>query len=883
MERRKGSLIVLSVLLSCKHRSFSVLLALFRITQRFALVPLMAMILPAQQASPPPGWPAKPPAPDSSVNGISGEAPPPVSCPAGAPLGSVDLRVETAGQINSLPFQTINHLTEGDKVLYSPVLRGREKRPGEVSLVMVPAHRQPKEAPLVVTDPKPADKQEEWRIPRTVSLAALVYGPQGLSKKKVAGFLSQDDLLIAQLADYAEKTAQTEALMEALSNAGSSSASVNSALTGFASQYGMAVQIDKTAPPAAQAQALFSAMNPQLAAYNPLSSSTAQRVGQTASVATAAATLFFGSPIGLAAGGTAMLLDLRYIAFPGMQFRASFAQPLPPAVKKDGLSLCGQNTPAPPHTRVAFIWAVRIPNIPAPAIQVGKANYVPAGLKTPLPVDVPDAQWKYLQRAHGWSLENGKGEKCKVGVLKLGNQKAIELDLSKTAVAPGNYHLSALWDWAAFEASGDIHVKQLSTFESAKVQPASQDRLLAKAGKIPVTLVDSDFEFLTKAEIKKSNDEFAVSEPVRFVLPQGLREGPQMKADVQIDTASLDAGKYELLLLQQDGKSHSVPVRLLPNLPRISNLPILANQGETAQHYVLKGERLNLVSKLSAPGVTFSLGDASEDGTDRSVTVQLQSSVQPGSKLPIEASIADRSEPVTLPGALEITGPLPAIASSHLSLPSGMAIALPPNEFPAGYNLTAMLDVRNVRATNLVKLGCSEDVAEPVSLRIGEQNSRYSLQQLSSDQLFLSVDTSGFPAGCALEATIVGQESGQSKPFTLARIVRVPAIESFTPADSPPLDGKREYKLTGKSLEMIERVGWDQASGTSLSGLPAPILGEGQKQELTVTLPDPPPANGALYIWLRGSKAATVTKWTAAPDAAAQTKTPATAAPLGPH
>ena len=181
---------------------------------------------------------------------------------------------------------------------YSAISRGKEKRPGEVALVMVPAKRSKGAPLLIVTDPKPAEKAQEWKIPETVSLAALVYGPQGLSKKKVRNFLSQDDLLVAQLADYADKTAQTEALVAALSNSESSSASVNSALNGFASQYGFAVQIDKNAPVAAQAQTLFATMNPQLATYNPLGTSTAERAGQTASLATAAATLFFGSPVG---------------------------------------------------------------------------------------------------------------------------------------------------------------------------------------------------------------------------------------------------------------------------------------------------------------------------------------------------------------------------------------------------------------------------------------------------------------------------------------------------------------------------------------------------------------------------------------------------------
>jgi hypothetical protein len=47
-------------------------------------------------------------------------------------------------------------------------------------------------------------------MPRTISLAALVYGPAGLNRKKVAKFLAQDEVLIAQLADYADKTAQAE-------------------------------------------------------------------------------------------------------------------------------------------------------------------------------------------------------------------------------------------------------------------------------------------------------------------------------------------------------------------------------------------------------------------------------------------------------------------------------------------------------------------------------------------------------------------------------------------------------------------------------------------------------------------------------------------------
>ena len=801
-------------------------------------------------------------------------APPPTACPAGAPIGAVELRVKSLSNPDSLPFQSINHLSEADLVLYSPVLRTREKRPGEISLVMVPARHQAKEPVLLVTEPKPADKAQSWRIPQTLSLAALVYGPQGLSKKKVAGFLSQDELLIAQLADYAEKTAQVEALVEALSDAGSSSASVNAALTGFASQYGLSVQIDKTAPPATQAQTLFAALNPQLANYNPLASSTAERVSQTTGLATAAATLFFGSPIGLAAGGAAMLLDLRYIAFPGTQFRSSFAQPLAPRLPKDGLNLCGQRTPAPPHTRVAYIWAVRIPNTPAPDIKIGKADYIPRDQKSPVPVDVPDRQWKYLQRARAWTLENSGGQKYPVTVLKLGNQKSIEIDLTKNTVPLGDYHLAGYWDWTRFQASGEIHVQPLSDFHSARLQDVSQDRLLAKSGKVPVTLGESDFEFLTKVELKKLNDEFAGAEPARFILPKGLRGGTQMQADVQIDTTNLDPGKYELLLTQQDGKSHSVKINVLPNLPKINNLPILANQGEAMQHYILKGERLDLVSKLQAPGVSFELGPASSKGTDRSVSVQLKSDLKPGSVLPIQADLADRVEPMNLPDALQIMGPLPAIASSHLSLPTGMPIMLHADEFPAGYNLTAMFDVRNVDSTGTLTLGCSEDIGKHVSLRVGEQNGQYSLQRLSADQLFLSVDTADFPAGCQLQATVRNGKTGESKPFALARIIRLPQIESFENTGQPAQDGQHGYTLTGRNLEMIEKVGWDQLESLPVANLPTPIQGQGQKQSLQISLPDPVPPHASLYLWLRGEREASATTFVPPP------KTTSAASPI---
>ncbi len=783
------------------------------------------------------------------------EAPPIVSCPAGGPLGAVDLRVQSPKGDQPLPFQNINHLSEGDTLLYAPILRGKEKRPGEIALVMVPAKREEGKDLLVVTDPKPADKPEQWKITQTISIAAFVYGPQGLSKRKVKNFLAQDDLLVAQLADFAEKTSQTEALVEALSNSESSSASVNAALTGFASQYGIAVQLDKNAPPAVQAETLFATMNPQLATYNPLASSTAQRAGQTASLATVAATLFFGSPIGLAAGGTAMLLDLRSIAFPDTQFRSSFTQPLPDS----GLNLCGQRGPAPPHTRVAYIWASRIPNTPTPSIQIGSADFIPATQKSPVPVEVAEQQWKYLQRARGWSLVSGDNRKTPVTVLKLGNQKSLEIDLTKANIPPGDYRLAGYWDWAPFEATGQVHVRKLGEFTEAKLEPASQDQLLAKSGKIPVTLTGSDFEFTTKVELKKLGDEFATAEPVRFLLPIGLREGPQQQMDVQIDTAQLDPGKYALLISQQDGRAHAVDFKVLPNPPKIDNLPILVNQGVAVQHYVLKGERLNLLARLEAPDAALDLSAAGTGQNERNLTVQLKSNPQPGTLLPVKMYLQDRSEPMTLPEALQVTGPLPVLASSKLSLPPGMQIALHADEFPAGSILTAVVDAKNLERKSVLRLGCSDDAAAPAALHIGQETATSNLQQLSQDQLFLSFDTSSLPAGCLLEATIDNGQNQVSQPFPLALIIRVPQIDSFSLAAGTSSNGSRAYVLSGQNLEMIAKAGWDQTTGVDVPGLPVPVPGQGQKQSLAVNLPDPANPQPCLYVWLRGDKEGRVT------------------------
>ena len=86
--------------------------------------------------------------------------PAPAVCPAGNPIGDVNLQVKSPRGDAPLQLRTINRLSEGDTVFYSPILRGHVKRHGEVTLVLVPALRKPGAESLIVTDPRRADQPQ---------------------------------------------------------------------------------------------------------------------------------------------------------------------------------------------------------------------------------------------------------------------------------------------------------------------------------------------------------------------------------------------------------------------------------------------------------------------------------------------------------------------------------------------------------------------------------------------------------------------------------------------------------------------------------------------------------------------------------------------------
>ena len=171
-------------------------------------------------------------------------------------------------------------------------------------------------------------------------------------------------------------------------------------------------------------------------------------------------------------------------------------------------------------------------------IRIGEPSFIPLPRKHPSG-GRDGADGNIWIVCGNWALVSDQQKRTPVPVVKLGNQNMLELDLAKVNLPPGDYKLTGFWDWTAMEADRDwCMFSPLSDFKKAHLDPASQDRLLAASGNMPVKVTGSDFEFTTKVELQKLNDEFATPEPVRFLLPKGLRKGPQDHMDVQIATQS---------------------------------------------------------------------------------------------------------------------------------------------------------------------------------------------------------------------------------------------------------------------------------------------------------------------------------------------------------
>jgi hypothetical protein len=786
----------------------------------------------------------------------------PLGCASGLPLGDVELRVKSNPKLPTLPLRGINRLEEGQIILYSPGKLRLNPKGGEVALVLAPAPAKPgtlmTDLPKVqVLEPKPANKPAQWTVPYRTGVVALVYGPQGLSAKKVKAFFAKDDDLITQLADYAEKTAQTEALMAAINSWSSkSTGDVDAALNGFASQYGINNQIDHTLPRDQQTLLLMRSINPSLAGVDPVAQDASQRTAQSAALATSVAGIFFGTPVGLAASGGALAMNLRWMMFPNIEFRSSFA--LLTESPTDKLDLCGKRDPARPRMKVAYLWAARVPNVGPPAIAIESADHLPLGVKAPLAVKMDDAAWKVVDRARDWKLVTADGKATYPAKLKsTADHKSLEVELTGKAPA-GRYQLQSGWDWDTLHATGDVYLNPVSDFKTAHLVPESQDALIEHRGKTVVQVENADFEFVEKAAVALKDDKFGGPTTVPISLEKGKQQGPQDRLSLQIDTSGMSAGDYILTLSQQDGKSYNIPMKILPPAPKIANLPLVINAGEPQQAVELQGENLDRLAKLEARGAAFKLGPV--EGGARRLFIELKPDTHPGEQFDLKEYAQNTSQPAVTPGGVKVVGPRPQVLNVHIATPAKNQFTLQKNELPAGEFLSASMEVKHARTGAIVRLTSDTPGSKDVTLRVGEQNSWGSAQVMSEHTLFLTFDAGAWPAGSTVSAILENGGEGHSKPYVLGKVVRTPQVDAFELTDEKS-DANYIGKLTGTDLDVIAKVGWSPDAGIPVTALPAPLGGDRRKQSLTIVLPWPPPSPRApLWVWFRGDDQARETK-----------------------
>ena len=168
-------------------------------------------------------------------------------------------------------------MEEGDQIHYSPSLKGNEKRNGEIAVVLASANQNNE---VTILDSKSASKPAQWSVPFRASLAMYVYGPSGLEHSQATWVLEKDQELIAQLAEYAEKTSQTEQVLQVIANMRHAGDSLEAALQGFARQSGINSKIDRNASANEQMLAALRTLNPALSAYDPIGALGSQRLAK---------------------------------------------------------------------------------------------------------------------------------------------------------------------------------------------------------------------------------------------------------------------------------------------------------------------------------------------------------------------------------------------------------------------------------------------------------------------------------------------------------------------------------------------------------------------------------------------------------------------------
>lgn len=780
------------------------------------------------------------------------------NCAGSAAVSNFRLTVQPTEKDEPKPLREVHFVPKDSTLRYQPgQLPAHVDHDAQVAVVLAPVNRGGAKKPeVLVLEPKSALQSAEWKMPDAAEIVVMVYGPQGLDAGRVKKLVREDEELISQLANYAEKTATAEALIEQLTSSENSPVApsgLEAAMNGLSARFGQSfVRVDRTAPAEQQFSSMMATLNPALSGYDPLAQGTASRVAQSTTLAASVAGMFFDNTVGLAVGSAALAQNLRTLLFPNTDFRSSFIQ-----VSDTGnLTMCAKREARKSRTRMAYLWAERIPNVDPPVLKLGPGNRVAAGGITTITGEIEGkGEWATLTTVKGWNLVRTKtiNPPVFVPVTVDPQKKAITVDLAKAKVEPGEYRFNGSWDWSLFPA-GMVVVEPQPDLSKAKIDPVSADRLIAGAAKQELRLQGVNFEFLKEVALESKGAE-PNTETLTFTLPKGPSQGEQTSVVVHIDPEHLKAGEYKLKLTQGGATPVEIPVRILPPHPAISSLPLRVNLGEKEQKLVLKGTGLERIEGMTSKSADLHWASTkSADGGE--LKVSLKPGLKTGDRVDAQMKVEGVSQPVEVKGLLAVAPARPRIAGATMSRAQNLGITEKPQELPADSFVTFALRVDQVTGQPQIHVGCADQnqtLAEQ-NLRPGERNAAARLESTGANGLFLSFlpGAVGQP-GCELRAEVTTAETGTSDPKVLGHVVRLPKIDKFTLTDEKT--GEQTYAgvLEGEHLESISQVGWDAEHGLPVEALPAPVSGDSQKQTLKVNVPWPAPAPKApLYVWLQG-------------------------------
>src|SRR5579871_703436 len=778
--------------------------------------------------------------------------PTPVVCAGGTSLATFQLLVRPFSPGAPLSLKSVAEIHGGSVLIWSPShLFPMPSHNAEIAAVLVPAH----ESDVILTlEPRKAETRTEWQLPERPQVIALIYGPQGLSEGKINSLVTHNRELLKQLADYAEQSSQVEALIQDLSNAEQAGAHPDAVFQGISARYGVTPQKLSTAQGSDnQAALLLKAVLPSVSAYDPLAAQNSQ-VQQSGGLAASVAGLFFGNPVALAAGGAALFSNLKTVMFPNTEFRSAFAQ----SAEKDALMFCTKNPAPKAKTRIAYLWAYRVPEIHKPVLTFVGTPYLPLAAKSPLPVKIADGfAAKDLALARDWRVTPVAGGLSIPVTIQQTPAGALELDLSKAKANAGEYRLSTTWDWSELTVAGTLHLHPFDDFTHVMLPPEERDKLIAGNsdgdGDVSVALAGADFEFLEKVQIESSARGAKLAD-VDFHLPLGKRAGPQSSVILRLDTEK--PGAYKLLLAQADGVSHTVPVAVLPPNPHLTNLPIRLNVRETRAPIHLAGTGLDRIESVSSDAGDIT-GSPRAQGWSGEIV--LKGEPPQGRKFSLCLKVKGLSSPVTVPDALEMVGPRPRIVSVQKSQSADQGIEVASDELPAGTaaGLALRVDDLDLASKPRLELSCATgEMRQPLTLSPSEPLHGASLTLAGPGALYLSVDPGivGY-AGCRLTATVIVEPEGRSAPSVLGRVVRLPRVDKFTLTPEKVGDSSYTGFLEGRDLDVIDKVGWYAKNGIPVGFIPAPIPGDSTRQKLQIVMSWPAPGPHApLYVWLRGEQ-----------------------------